>query len=246
MATSPPAPASAVQSPRFLSRRQQLLEAGAKIVEEAALQGRLPGFTVDDLLKRIEDHPTRGAFTNCWASKEDYERDLVALLLDARRFGFVSDLADQLMPLVESGVSLAELIRAASQIHFENFRDSSYWHLNLLLTNLIRHKDYGSYVRRTLIENYGGAGKQWEDLFRWLLVAYRRRMRPGLTIVDLVVTLAAIIEGFAFHWLVEPEAVREDIVTGESDGEPWSLVAVTIEGIVLRFTEPLKDGDQAG
>ncbi len=66
-----------------------------------------------------------------------------------------------------------------------------------------------------------------------------RRMQTGLALNDFSAALGAVIQGFAFRWLTDPEPIRDDIDIG--DAHPWSLVAVTIEAIVDRFTEPLPD-----
>ena len=82
-----------------------------------------------------------------------------------------------------------------------------------------------------------------------------RRPVPPLTHEDLAMAVSATIEGFALTHNVLPDMPRRRVpwqpaVTPEQAGTDWTLIAIAIEALLRRMTEPVPPdgptGDQAG
>ena len=201
------------------------------------MRGRLPDISVESLLADAPDEITRGAFTNIWKKKEDFERDLVAYLADHREFPGARTLSKHVLSLAESGAELSLLVKVGAECTLQEITSSPSWRLVVALVAMLDDDDVGPIVRAQLQTSNRKFDDQSAQLYRFLLMGHRRRMRPGLDVLDLATALGALITGLGLRALIDPDRVQTTINwAGDSD---WSLAGVAAQAIVEYFTEDL-------
>lgn len=232
----PSAKAAAKQATRLT-----LLQAATRMLLESPAADPIDALRPVEIVRRADPPRSTGAFYNIWPTHGDFRRDLLRHLLDLEQSRRSRDAPVERFRafLVDGERSLAQLLRVSANTSFERFTNEpalrfkqAMWAANV--------QDEG--VRALLTAIYASTSDTMIPLYAGVLAASHRRMRPPHTLEELAVVLAALHEGLAIRWAVQPDAVPDGpspAAARDADDEGrWSLFASTAYTLFLAVSEP--------
>jgi AcrR family transcriptional regulator len=194
-----------------------------------------------EIVRRADPPRSTGAFYNIWPTHADFRRDLLRYLLELEQSRHSQDaIVERFRAVPGDGERpVTELLRESANTGFERFRNEpalrfkqAMWAANA--------QDEG--VRALLAAIYASISDTMVPLYARLLEASHRRMRPPHTLEELAVVSAALHEGLAIRWTVQPDAVPDGpppAAARDADAErAWSLFASTAYTLFLAMSEP--------
>ncbi len=239
--SSDPEPTS--QNLKEVGLREAYLIVGEKLInDQGGLVKGLDVLSVAAVVRSLNGRgvkQTRGAFHSIWATRDLYLGDLLFRVL---RYGDQTFLElDQVVQgaLVDEVPPFNQLVNVAGTRNYEEVRESQDLRVFREALGLRDHETLGEVVTAAVQAQYDTLIRRFVTFYRYVLPIYRLKVREPLTVHDLVVALAALIEGFAFTAHVNPDLITEKLEWEET--EEWNLFTVSVLALLDRFTEPMPD-----
>lgn len=211
-------------------RRIDYLDLGAQIVAEAAHSDA--GLALSHVkLAEVADRAgvTKGALYHLWPSQEAYWNDLLDHLMATDAF-FGADRVDAVRAELTDPRLPAPSLREFANALFDSLgSDPAFFTRISLLSYLDDDR-----VRTELDKSFREAIEVVLPVLADSLTAMGRRLAVDMTLWDLSVAIAALLEGVCLHHRVSPERTP-DVTRG--DGR-WTLFAAAAEALVLGCTDP--------
>jgi AcrR family transcriptional regulator len=215
--------------------RSRLLSAGIDLLHEQGVRAGVGHIRLADVARRAGYTPS--AAYRCWASQDDFHRDLVAATLAWRDRHSIADTTRMVRDLISARVPWAEILRVGGNSNAERTAAEVEFYTSLALRAAVGNDP----TLRSIAEQRVAEGlKAHSELYAVLLDVYGREMRPPYTIDHITATLAALADGFAVQDISgdhHPHLDRD--VPGA--GRDWSLFACLLEIVTESMTRP-RDG----
>ncbi len=224
------------------SVREQFLFAGERQVREAGgLISGLESITVNSLAQSLDPPRARSSFHAIWDTRDAFIDELLGRLLSYGVAAFET-VVGQVAPRIEANVGpWDDLVKEAANANFVQVRASDDLATFREALCLVSHPVYGQTVQTALAEQLEQIVNTFSSLYRFVLPIYRRKVRQGVTVEDIVVIMASLVEGLAFTWKVNDAHTRDDLEWEGSGG--WTLYAVAVKAILESLTEPMADAE---
>lgn len=226
-------------------RKQDYLDIGAALVAESTLaEGvsdeshtglALAHVKLADVAERAGT--TKGALYHLWPSQEAYWRDLLRYLVDTNRLVGADKLATVREELASASVNDPSLRDYANAL-FDSMRDDPSFFARVSLYSYLDDE----FVRGCLDEEFRAAIDRVVPILGDTVSAMGRRPRSDSALVDLAVSVGALLEGLCLQHRIGPDRTP-DVPLGA--GRRWSLFAAAADALLLAFTEPLPPEDTA-
>ena len=179
---------------------------------------------------------TTGAAYRCWATQEDFHRDLTLAAMAWRDRLSNADVITSVRSAVDAGVPLAEVVRVGAAANVERQPTETDYFVPLVLRATARFDAELAAAARARVEEGITAHERLHEV---LLAKYQRRVRPPLTLRHLSTIIAALADGFAVQDVgCEHPHVEVDGV-GPGVGDDWTLLGMAVMAIVDQLTEPV-------
>ncbi|MEM7339068.1 MAG: hypothetical protein AAF467_10500 [Actinomycetota bacterium] len=221
-----------------LPLREQYLLAGERLLDQGSgLVAGLDALTVKALVSEVGGPRSRSSFHATFGSRDAYIGELLERVLT---YGFTAfeALSRAVLPMIEQSVPPFDvLVRDAARANFEAVRDGGELTRFREALSLTAHETYGPTVEAVVAVQYERLVAIFEDFYRYVLPIYRLRVRDGISVTDLVVMLAALIEGFVFTWEVDSRWVRDDVTWNNLPG--WGLFPIAAHAIIKSCVEEM-------
>ena len=200
--------------------RQAILDEARRMLLEQGTSERID-LRLSTVLERMD--LTSGAAYNIWTNQDEFQRDLAMEL--ARNYEWAGPRPTELSIDLDADDPTDELRRLADR-YFDAFTGADEFFMTLRFWGT---KQPSEELVNAIREGYELNRTAWTEVYQAGLEWSGRRMRPPFTIDDLVVALAAVVEGCALRHRFEPESVE---VGGERHLHSEMVVAV-----LRHFTE---------
>ncbi len=210
---------------------ENLLAAGAELIEERGLRPALPRFALRDVAERAGVSP--GSLYQRWPNTEDFLKALAIHLMGSDLTGNRPE--EYLVPLLEQGLRGNELLRAWSRHDQNLIKNSRRWNAKLALWPLLEDPEVAEAMR----DHYERADAADNGPFRLVVAAQGGQLRAGMSERDVTLLRTAMREGIAMRSAMDPEMVRDNIRTDEltEDDSDWSLTSLSLAAINALFFE---------
>jgi len=188
------------------------------------------GFRADEL-----DHDrasiTTGAIYQVWSTQGEFQADLLFHIaeLDAAFGPVIDEVTAIVNAAVADGQPLQETLAAMIRRSFEHTRESAIFYASLGFYL----RSGNARVRQVLAHGDEEFMAVIRPVWQALIDAYDLRMRAPYTLDDLVISIGAMLEGFALQWKRQPERTRDP-----HGAEGWSLPSRLALMAVSQMTEP--------
>ena len=180
---------------------------------------------------------TTGAAYKVWERQEDFHRDLAVEAVRFRDRLAVGATVRLIHQAVDGGAPLREILRVGSHAHLHLPNPGDPFLVTLALRTLSPVDDELAEASR---QRHVDSIEAFEQLYEAMLLRYGRRIREPFDLRAMANALAAITEGFALQSLSGFDHPTYEIeADDERVGAEWTLLAVAVEAIVDRFTEPV-------
>ena len=235
--------------------RSLLLDAAQTILREEGLGVGTDALTFKRVFDRVEQD-TGLRLTNAsvirrvWENQADYRTDvLVDILTDDNTEEF-NDTFGVVIPLL-AGLDLStpakrwdalrEVCRVGGAANIHALRSSKTWSLWIgiwALATAGETNDHKQRIQSALLEGYESITQMYLQTYAALLQFLGVRLRDGLTMRQLTVSIGAMAEGCALRNRVDSDMEGVMLPTGP-DGElqEWTLFGLGLESLALRYLE---------
>jgi AcrR family transcriptional regulator len=218
-------------------RKDDYLDIGAALVAESSLAGADAGLAlahvkIADVAERAG--VTKGALYHIWDSQEAYWRDLLQHLMDGNRlFGArqVEDIASRLAAASATRPTLREYANAL----FDSMSQDPAFFARISLFSYLHDEA----VRSNLDADFVATLDRIAPALEAALDDMGRRLRPGSTITEFTVAVAALLEGLCLQYRISPERTPDVPLRGDAR---WTLFAASAEALLYAYTEPTDPG----
>lgn len=217
--------------------RALLLATGVRQLHERGLFVAVTHIRLSDVAKAAD--LTTGAAYRVWERQEDFHRDLAIAAIRYSDADSIRATVERIYQVVEAKAPLAEVLRIGAMAHLHVNSPQDPFLIALSLRTLTGGVPA---LAEAAQQRHAESVASFEALYQALLDRYHRRMRRPFGIEALSHALAALAEGFAMqamNGLEHPTYELDDVAPGV--GREWSLLAVAVEGLVERLTQPLGD-----
>jgi AcrR family transcriptional regulator len=221
-------------------RRTDYLDIGVDLVVEAG-EGAPPDPGLALAHVRIAEVAhragvTKGALYHLWDSQEDYWSDLLRYMLDEQKLASLNDVPAVSGELLERLGRPPTVVEWANHV-FDHFKDEPSFFARIGIFSYLHDDD----VRTRIDQEFHTGLEQFSGLVGNAVARFGRRTRPGATLDDLTVAVAALLQGLCLEYRIDP-ARTPDV---EIDGERVSMFATGTQALLEAFTEPVPDGEVA-
>ena len=214
--------------------RETILAAGLDLLHGAGLRAGVSHVRLEQAA-RCAGYTT-GAAYRCWATQDDFHRDLALTALAWRDRLSNADVITSVRAAVDAGVPLEEVVRLGAAANVGRQPTETDYFVPLVLRATARFDtELAAAARARLDEGIAGH----ERLHEVLLVKYQRRVRPPLTLRHLSTIIAALADGFAVQDVGCEHAHVEVDDAGPGVGADWTLLGIAVMAIVEQLTEPV-------
>jgi hypothetical protein len=241
-----PAERLTVKAAAKQATRLALLAAATELLFHSPAPDPIEALRPVEIVRRAEPPRTTGAFYNIWPTHADFRRDLLHHLLRLEQYRHTHDaIVDGLGgTLAEDGQDVAETVRLAANLGFERFAAEPAQRFKQAIWAA---SGTDPDVRTLIAEIYSSVSDTMIPLYQRLLAATGRQMRAPHTLEELAVVLAALHEGLALRWSVQPEAAPDGpppaVARGAGpqpgDDRRWSQFASTAFTLFMAMSEPV-------
>ncbi|WP_223622426.1 hypothetical protein [Microbacterium sp. EST19A] len=221
--------------------RALLLQAAARVaierVSEDAPQAHnaLADIRIKDVLDEVNRAEasagggplTTGAFYQIWADQAEFQRELLAHLMDQIANPGASEIEALAFQMVSDGEPADEILRRVGDLDFTLSRKSPEMFLALGLGAMVP----AELVRGAQREANSRYIAALSDLLGNVLRYGGRRLRDGHTMEDLIWATEALEVGYLLRSRTDPD------IPAKTDARGWSSHAIAFVGIVHAFTE---------
>jgi AcrR family transcriptional regulator len=179
---------------------------------------------------------TKGALYHLWDSQEDYWSDLLRYMLDDGRMASLNDVPAVSAELVEQLGRRPSVAEWANHV-FDHFKDEPTFFARIGIFSYLHDSD----VRERIDAEFHTGLKEFSGMIGDAVARFGRRSRPGATLDELTVAVAALLQGLCLEYRIDP-ARTPDL---EVDGERVSTFATGTQALFEAFAEPIPDGEEA-
>lgn len=179
---------------------------------------------------------TTGAFYQIWTDQADFQRELLAHVMEQIATPGAREIESLAFQLVSDGVHADEILRAIGDLDFTESKRSPEMFLALGLGALVS----ADMVRRAQSEANARYLEMMTSLLDNILRYGGRRLRSGRSMTDLIWALEALEVGYLLRSRTDPE------VPERPDERGWSARATAFVGLVHAFTESVVGRSAAG
>jgi len=235
--------------------RQLMVDKGREILQEEGIEVRTSNLTFKRVFDRVE-RDTGRRLTNAsvikrvWEDQTDFQADVLVTIahdedrpeIGATMAAVQEVLGDADLTSPEGRVrAMSQLCRVAGAGSREALTESSGWSLWVSVVAIATtspNEEQRQRMCAALTEAYEATTSFWEGVYGGLATLLGLRTRPGLSIRDFATAVSTLAEGDQFRSHVDPSQATV-VVPGGPDGEDqeWTLYALTIESLALRFFE---------
>jgi AcrR family transcriptional regulator len=221
--------------------RRLLIATGLDMLHERGITVGVSHIRLQEVVKRAG--LTTGAAYRLWDDQDQFHQDLSVAAARWRAEPPVARTVAAIEGLVKDGVPLPEVIRVAAAAHIAGFGapaddglpTSVTFFTTLALRASAQHREA---VREASRERHNESIESFVELYSGLMEAYAMQMRPGFTLHDFAIAIAALGEGFAVQ-AIEGEAHPTVRLAGASGTtSEWTLFGVAIRALVDALMAP--------
>ena len=235
--------------------RQLLVEAGTEIVWEEGLAAGAEHVTFKRVFERLEER--RGVrvthasvIGRIWQNQEEFQTDVLTKMAELDVLDVDEEFAASLSGLEELDRSTVEarwraareICRTVCEATFDSILHSQKWSRWMAIWALAV-VDSGSSRKKPIVESLlrgeFRATDYYEESFAAAMEVLGLRMREPFTVRQLALSIVAFSQGCALRAGVdETTSHKVDRPTGPGGAEqPWTLFAIGVEALILRFVE---------
>ncbi len=244
--------------------RALLLDAAQTILREEGLGVGTDGLTFKRVFDRVEQE-TGVRLTNAsvirrvWENQAEYHTDVLLDVLsnDTNTEEFLDTFGEVLPLLAELDLSTPELrwaalrevcrVGAAANIHA--LRSSGTWSLWIGIWALATAGEVNDHKRRiqtALLDGYQSVAETYQQAYGALAEYLGVRLRPGLTMRQLTVSVGALAEGCALRNRVDSDMDGILLPTGPGGApQEWTLFGLGLDALAMRYLEIDPDWEPA-
>ncbi len=236
--------------------RSLLLDAAQTILREEGLGVGTDGLTFKRVFARVE-RDTGLRLTNAsvirrvWANQAEYQTDVLldTLRADDNTKEFESTFGKVVPLLAELDLStpekrwegLREVCRVGGAANVQAIRSSDTWSLWIGIWALATAGEINEHKRRiqsALLEGYESIAGTYLQTYAALTEFLGLRLREGLTMRQLTVSVGALAEGCALRNRVDSAMDGIMLPTGpEGAPQEWTLFGLGLEALTMRYLE---------
>lgn len=222
-------------------RREDYLDVGASLVlgDDASRTSdpslALSHVKLADVAR--EAGVTKGALYHIWPSQEAFWTDLLDYLLDNRRL-VAADQIREIGDALSTGSGLS-LLRSYTTALFDTLKSDPGFYIRTGLFSYIGEGEVGD----RLDANFRESVEVTLPLVGQVLRELGRRPIEGTDLTDLVVAVAALLDGLCLQYRISPDRTPDFEVPAEGSdtAESLSLFSVAAEALLLAYTEPVDE-----
>lgn len=230
-------------SQRSNETRQLLIDTGLEMLFEEGVRAGVTHIRVRDVVKRAG--LTVGAAYGIWENQLAYHRDLIAAATEWRAMGpATAQTVAAIRPVVESGGSLEDVIRAAAECHVRGVQPSQGDDRQVPMEDMIfslalrigtRHD---AELRSASRLRHQETAASFIILYEAMARRYSLRMVPPFEVGHLAAVFAALTEGFAVQSMIDIDHPMVEIVEGK-ESTTWTLLGFCLRHLIEAMTEPV-------
>ncbi|GGL98059.1 TetR/AcrR family transcriptional regulator [Nakamurella endophytica] len=211
--------------------RQLLLDTAVGLLHEQGPAAGVLHIRLSDVVARAG--LTTGAAYRLWSDQRDFHDDLAIAALRWRDRSLMTKTTDAIAPVVRSGGSLADVLRAGAEANVQRMPED----VGILVTLALRAAAYRQpSLLRAAAERRQDAVASFGDLYGRMMQRFGRRLRPPFTMEHLCAAFTAVVEGFGVQTATGDG--HPSVRLPEEGGREWTLLGVCLAALVDRFTEP--------
>jgi hypothetical protein len=244
--------------------RALLLDAAQTILREEGLGVGTEALTFKRVFDRVEQD-TGLRLTNAsvikrvWDNQAEYQTDVLLDILSSEETA--EEFVDTFGPVVPllAGLDLStpalrwdalrELCRVGGAANIHALRSSGTWSLWIGIWALATAGEANEHKRRiqsALLEGYESVTEMYLQTYRALAEFLGVRLREGLTMRQLTVSVGALAEGCALRNRVDSDMEGITLPTGPGgEVQEWTLFGLGLEALALRYLEIDPEWDPA-
>ncbi|WP_305784042.1 hypothetical protein [Symbioplanes lichenis] len=173
-----------------------------------------------------------GPYRATWASHDDYLNDLLTFLFHAMSYDpqYAADVETR--SWLDDEESFVDAIDRATHAELQAICRMPLFRLQLIM---VATADRNDGIHDAIAGSYDGALAPWKKAYESTFASRGFQLRPGVSLEQIAMMLAAITEGFALHHLGDPNA---GIAGAEESG---NLVGMAVLGILASYLEPVAE-----
>ncbi|WP_306216009.1 hypothetical protein [Actinoplanes sp. RD1] len=175
-----------------------------------------------------------GPYRATWASHDDYLNDLLTFLFHAMNYDPQYNASLETRGWLDDEESFVDAIDRATYAELQAICRMPLFRLQLIM---VATADRNDGIHTVIANSYEGALGPWKKIYESTFASRGFRLRPGVTLDQLAMMLAAVTEGFAVHHLGDPNAG----IAGDDDR--GNLLGMAVLGILNSYLEPVADRD---
>ena len=195
----------------------------------------LPALSADEGVAKAK--VPKSTLYQLWANFDDYRREVLIELLRTAEPEDAGGVIEAVVPVLERGGHPQEILLTASTAYFDRFRESDTFRW---LMAAYPHREEAA-VGVEIAKILNGARDRFSHPLALMFAAAQRRPREGLDVAQISQLLVAIYLGMAIRERLDPGSARAPIEwrDGSGEAEEWPRVAVAVQAVVARCTEPV-------
>ncbi|WP_305788939.1 hypothetical protein [Symbioplanes lichenis] len=175
-----------------------------------------------------------GPYRATWASHDDYLNDLLTFLFHAMNYDPQYNASLETRGWLDDEESFVDAIDRATYAELQAICRMPLFRLQLIM---VATADRNDGIHTVIANSYEGALGPWKKIYESTFASRGFQLRPGVTLDQLAMMLAAVTEGFAVHHLGDPNAG----IAGDEDR--GNLLGMAVLGILNSYLEPVAERD---
>lgn len=176
---------------------------------------------------------TTGAGYQIWANQAAFRDELQVFIAENIEYATLSAMGDEIKQLHDRNLPFEQQVLAGADMYVANFLGREDFYLSLRFYAMAERPHE---ITEAVIQGYERLTWQTSDLFENVLASHGRRMKSGVTTLDLSVASTALAEGYALRQRIQPDKIRQDV---EFLGGQHHAFSIAFLGMVKEFTEEI-------
>ncbi len=215
-------------------RRESYFEIGCTLVEES-YRSKIPnaGLALSHVkLADVADQcgVTKGALYHLWDSQEEYWADLLSYLVQTNTLFGVTELTSALAEMFQEDRPEPTL-REFANVVFDSLSTSQSFVHSVGLSSYLADQE----VHDSFVSEFEGTIALMAPILETLISETNRRLVEPHSVLELVVALAALLQGLCLQRRLGEESGADLATQGEGR---LTLFAAGAEALILSYTEP--------
>jgi AcrR family transcriptional regulator len=224
--------------------KELLLRTGIAMLLDRGISAGVSHIRLQEVVRRAG--LTTGAAYRLWADQDAFHHDLAVAAATWRAAMPIAEPWSRIGDLVDSRAPLMEVVRVGAQAHVDTFDDEDRRHqrsARSFLVALALRATSGSWsdLRDASVARHAESVREFAEMYRSVLVRYRRAMRPPFTVEDFTVAMAALGEGFALQAIEGIPHPHLRCPGPPGVGDDWTLFGLSVWALIEGYTEPVTD-----